>query len=102
MKKRYQKLSFKSKKIDFELNDGFLMVDGLLSMAIIGIITTIVLPTIITVNILDKESYSSLTFYRTLYLDIKSNDDWKSNPSYSIEKERICHKTTSQCFEINK
>lgn len=99
---------FKFKKDNSELNnDGFLLVDSLLSLMTLLIITNILLPALLVLVQFDSTSQSQLKFNREVYISLSGYETFESfkkdNDKFLVRQGEICDKIDgSLCVSIKK
>lgn len=84
-------------------DDGFLLIDSVISLKIMLIITTILVPTIIHLNHVDKQADNKLEMLRRLYIEIQNSedqDDFLKNERYVIRGDEICEEAANICIKI--
>ena len=77
-------------------DDGFLLADSLLSLMILIIITSILLPALVFLVEYDIKSKEQLEFNRHLYIVMNGYEDFDEfkdhNKGYVISQDEICDK----------
>ena len=102
VKIKIQNLYSKFKKVDFGSNKGFLLVDSLMSVFIISLIVSLLVPAVIGAHRLEEESSQKLEFYRTLYIDLNSGLDFNESNKYFIKSGYVYNKERTWCIESVK
>lgn len=83
-------------------DDGFLLIDSLITLKIMLIILTFLIPTILYLNKLDHSTDDHLSFVRELYIETKSNksiEEILSSKNYTINGDKICEIKTNMCIK---
>ncbi|SDK54731.1 hypothetical protein [Lacicoccus qingdaonensis] len=88
---------FRFKKDNSELNDdGFLLVDSLLSLMTLLVITNILLPAMLVLVQYDSSTQSQLKFNRELYISLSGYDNFEDfkedNDNFLVGQGEICDK----------
>ncbi len=97
---------FKFKKDNSELNDdGFLLMDSLLSLLTLLIITNILLPALLVLVQYDSITQSQLKFNRELYISLSGYESFeefkKGNDKFLVRPGEICDKIKKDlCISI--
>lgn len=86
-------------------DDGFMMIDAMLSMLIFSVITAVLIPGIMMIKSLSQESETSLNFHRSLYIELLIYEDFnnfKNNTKkFNVSGDAICDEENFElCFEI--
>ncbi|MCG1009022.1 hypothetical protein J4760_03025 [Salinicoccus sp. ID82-1] len=86
-------------------DDGFMMLDSVLTMLIFSIILSVLVPAMIMLNQTVSDSAGTLEFTRRLYIDMLAYEDYESfmlgSHNYRIEAHRICDKNDAKlCVHI--
>lgn len=99
---------FKFKKGNSGLNDdGFLLVDSLLSLMTLTIITSILLPALLVLVQYDNVTQSQLKFNRELYISLSAYENFEDfkrvNDKFLVKQGEICDKDKKDiCVTIRK
>lgn len=94
-------LCFRSKRASSESKDeGFLLADSLLSLMMLGIITSILLPALIVLVQYDIKTKEQLEFNRQLFIELKTYEDFDAfkteNEIYIVRQDEICGKSKEE------
>lgn len=94
-------LCFKSRRANSELNDkGFLFADSMLSLMMLIIITSILLPALIVLVQYDMKTKEQLEFNRQLFIALNAYEDFdefkSGNGRYFIRQDEICDKAKKE------
>lgn len=74
-----------------------------MSVFIISLIVTLIIPAVIGAYRLEEESIRKLEFYRSLYIDLNSGIDFDESNKYLIKSGYVCNKEGTWCIEsVNK
>lgn len=101
-------LYFKFKKGNSGLkDDGFLLVDSLLSLMTLTIITSILLPALLVLVQYDDVTQSQLKFNRELYISLSAYENFedfkRDNDKFLVKQGEICDKDKKDiCVTIKK
>lgn len=99
---------FKFKKDNSELNDeGFLLVDSLLSLMTLVVITNILLPALLVLVQYDSVTQSQLKFNRQVYSSLSGYETFedfkKDSDQFLVRQGEICDKNEeSLCVSIKE
>lgn len=97
---------FKFKRGNSGLNDdGFLLVDSLLSLMTLLVITNILLPALLVLVEYDSVTQSQLKFNRELYISLSGHETFedfkKHNNKFLVGQGEICDKNKNNlCVSI--
>lgn len=77
-------------------DDGFMMIDSILTMLIFSVILTVLVPAMIMLNHTLSDSGRLLEYSRKLYIDMLAYEDYEAfrgaSHGYRIETQQICDK----------
>src|SRR5699024_6473036 len=83
-------------------DDGFLLIDSLITLNIMLMILTFIFTTILYLNKLDHSTDDHLSFVRELYNETKSNksiEEILNSKNYTITGDKICEIKTNMCIK---
>lgn len=85
------------------MNDkGFMLVDTLLGLLTFTLITAILIPAMLSLKNLEKESEKQLEFHRNLYVSLSNNAHILPDASFFLEGE-VCHVSTETlCQKVGR
>ncbi|MFC3418123.1 hypothetical protein ACFOLA_01210 [Salinicoccus hispanicus] len=81
-------------------DDGFMMLDSVLTMLVFSVILSVLVPAMIMLNQTLSDSGRLLDYSRRLYIDMLAYEDYESfrrgSNDYRIEAHRICDKADTK------